>query len=128
MFEPDGFKADRDRRRNAIGSIRRLVQRRAVEPHDVLAVVLELGDAGVAIEIVDVMRREVAVGDRVVVLVSRARLVNVGRRERRCKDEKGPADRESRQATHGTSHIRIIGGTTPNGQWLGGQQSVETGH
>jgi hypothetical protein len=90
-LERNGSKADWDCGRNVIGLIRRLVQRRAVEPHDVRVVVVEFvvhlkADAArflvEVIVIVDVMGRKVAVGHCVIVIVPRPRLVDVSRRQR----------------------------------------------
>lgn len=88
-FGVDGFERDRDGCQRVLRLIWRLVQRRTVQPHDVFIVVVQLvqlkPDATGLVEVIvvlDVVRREMTVCDRVIVVVSRFRLVDVRRGQR----------------------------------------------
>jgi hypothetical protein len=110
--DANGFVADGNRRRRGTDPIRRFVQRRAVEPHDALIAVVEFRCVR-EIEMVvclDVVRRKVAVRDRVFVLVARFRLVDVLRGERRRKGEKRRDDEPGSGTGHRMIHVRIIRG------------------
>ena len=79
-FDVNGFEADRKRRQRLLRLIWRFVQRRAVEPDDVLVVVVQLRvvvDLGRVVVSLSVVRCEMAVRDRVFVFVPRLRLVDV---------------------------------------------------
>jgi hypothetical protein len=117
--EPHRFAADRDRRRSRIDLVSGLVERRAIEPDDVLVAVVEFrlsreGEMTVGfVEVIvgfDEMRSEVAVCHRVLVVVTRAGLVDVLGRERRHKGQEWRDDEQGSGASHRTSHIGIIRG------------------
>ena len=81
----------------------RLVQDRAVEPHDVLVVVLDFWPFGVVIVCFRLMRSEMAVRDGVFV----PGLVNVCRRERRRERQEGRDETSRRGASQGTANHRL---------------------
>jgi hypothetical protein len=80
------FAGDVQGGRGGRRAVRRFVEDRAVEPDDVFHVVLDFRD--VVVGDVDLVRPEVAVGDRVVVIVPGARLVHVLRRQGRREGHK----------------------------------------
>jgi hypothetical protein len=125
--DADGLVADEDCRRSSGELKRRLMKRRAVEPDDVIVVVVVVIDVGaavvLAVVIVVVMRREMAVGDGVVVVC--IRLVDMRRGEGRGQRQVRPDEAGGRRTSQGTtSHMGIIRGGSSRRQWRGGQQAV----
>ena len=74
---PERFIRDREHARNVGCFVDRLVENRAVEPDDMLDVVLDFGGIGLVQRIV--VRRKMAVRDGLI--VTRPRLVDVLRRQ-----------------------------------------------
>ena len=107
---------DRERDRKCRGNGRRLVERfverRAVEPHDAFVAVVEFGcvrEIGMVVAL-EVVRGQVAMCDRMFVLVARSRLVDVLWGQRRRKGQERRDDEQRSGTRHRMNHVRIIRG------------------
>jgi hypothetical protein len=103
---------DWNRRRNGRRLVERFVERRAVEPHDALVVVVEfrrIREIGMVVSL-QVVRGKVAVRDCVFVLVARPWLVDVLRGKRRRKGQERRDDKPGSGTGHWMNHVRIIRG------------------
>ena len=108
-LELDRLVADGDDQRRRPDFVDSLMKDRAADPDDVPVVVFDFRPfSGVVIEGVQVVRREVAVGDRVFVLVAGARLVDVHRRQRRSERHERSGYEQRSHAGHRTNHAGII--------------------
>jgi hypothetical protein len=101
-----GLEADRESCEGRVDVIRRLVERRAIEVHDVVVVgMVDVGTIAVIV-LFHVMGREMAVSDGV--LVFRIRLVDVRRREGRGQRQVRPNQADRRRASQDTTNHRDI--------------------
>jgi hypothetical protein len=122
-FGVDWFEAERHGRQGGKHLIRRFVKGRAVNPDDVIVVVIEFDLHGVFMSF-EMVRGEVAVRDCVRVVVPWFGLVDVRRGQRRRERQVRSDDEQGGRTSPRGNHAGIIQGMAQRRQPLGGHQTV----